>query len=65
MAEEWAPVACFAMTLGGIAFAAYLIYVELFVLEDVCIWCVAFASIVFAGWLVSLTDLLAGAIGSP
>ncbi|MGQ9573519.1 MAG: vitamin K epoxide reductase family protein [Dehalococcoidia bacterium] len=65
MAEEWAPVACFAMTLGGVAFAAYLTYVELFVLEAVCIWCVAFAFIVFAGWLVSLTHLLAGAADSP
>jgi len=65
MAEEWAPVACFAMTLGGSAFAAYLTCVELFVLEDVCIWCVAYASIIFASWLVSLTHLLAGATGSP
>ena len=59
MAEEWAPVACFGMTLGGVAFAAYLTYVELFVLEAVCIWCVAFASIIFASWLVSLTEFLA------
>jgi uncharacterized membrane protein len=65
MAEEWAPVACFAMTLGGVAFAAYLTYVELFVLEAVCIWCVTYASIIFASWLVSLTGLLAGATGSP
>lgn len=59
MAEEWAPVAAFAMTLAGVAFAAYLTYVELFVLEAVCIWCVAFASIIFASWLVSLTEFLA------
>jgi len=64
MAEEWAPLVAFAMTFMGVAFAAYLTYVELFVLEAVCIWCVTYASIIFASWLVSLTDLLTGATGS-
>lgn len=58
MAEEWAPMACFAMTFMGVAFAAYLTYVELFVLEAVCIWCVTYASIISASWLVSLTEFV-------
>ena len=61
MAEEWAPMAAFAMTFMGVAFAAYLTYVELFVLEAVCIWCVTYASIIFASWLVCLTEFLVSA----
>ncbi|MDP2948309.1 MAG: vitamin K epoxide reductase family protein [Chloroflexota bacterium] len=59
MAAEWAPVAVFSMTLMGVAYAAYLTYVELFVLEAICIYCVALASIITASWLISLAELFA------
>jgi len=59
VAEEWAPLAVFSMTLMGVAYAAYLTYVELFVLEAICIYCVALASIITASWLVSLGELFA------
>ena len=59
LAEEWAPVAAFSMTLAGVAFAAYLTYIELFVVEDICIWCTTFAGIVTVAWLVTLVDALA------
>jgi len=59
LAEEWAPLAAFSMTLAGVAFAAYLTYIELFVVEDICIWCTSFAGIVAVAWLITLVDVLA------
>jgi uncharacterized membrane protein len=59
LAEEWAPLTAFSMTLAGVAFAAYLTYIELFVVEDICIWCTSFAGIVTAAWLITLVDVLA------
>ena len=59
LAEEWAPLAAFSMTLAGVAFAAYLTYIELFVVEDICIWCTSFAGIVTVAWLITLVDVLA------
>jgi uncharacterized membrane protein len=59
LAEEWAPVAAFSMTMAGVAFAAYLTYIELFVVEDICIWCASFAGIVTVAWLITIVDVLA------
>ncbi len=59
LAEEWAPLAAFSMTLTGVAFAAYLTYIELFVLDAICIWCTSFAGIVTVAWLITLVDVLA------
>jgi uncharacterized membrane protein len=59
LAEEWAPLAAFSMTMAGVAFAAYLTYIELFVVEDICIWCTSFACIVTVAWLITLVDVLA------
>ncbi len=59
LTEEWAPVAAFSMTLTGVAFAAYLTYIELFVVEDICIWCTTFAGIITVAWLATIVDVLA------
>jgi len=59
LTEEWASLAAFSMTLAGVAFAAYLTYIELFVLEALCIWCLALAAIITASWLITLVDVLA------
>jgi len=59
LAEEWAPLAAFSMTMAGVAFMAYLTYIELFVVEDICIWCTSFAGIVTVAWLITLVDVLA------
>lgn len=40
---EWALTALFGMALGGTLYAAYLTYVELFVLRAICPWCVSIA----------------------
>jgi len=36
----------FALALGGFAFSAYLTYIELFVIEAICNWCVASAVLI-------------------
>ena len=48
---------CFALALAGTAFSAYLTYLELFVIEAVCIWCVASALVVTAIALLAAADL--------
>lgn len=42
-ALEWATPAVFTMAIGGTAFVAYLTFVELFVIDAICPWCVAVA----------------------
>jgi uncharacterized membrane protein len=56
LAVEWASLATLALTTASVAFAAYLTYVELFVLDAICVYCVALASIFAASWLISLSD---------
>lgn len=42
-ALDWATPAAFTMAIGGTAFVAYLTFVELFVIDAICPWCVAVA----------------------
>jgi uncharacterized membrane protein len=56
LAVEWASLAALGLTTASVAFAAYLTYVELFVLEAICIYCVALACIFTTSWLISLGD---------
>jgi uncharacterized membrane protein len=59
LAIEWAPLAVFSMTLIGVAYAAYLTYIELFVLETICVWCVSLAAVITASLLISVAEILA------
>ncbi len=52
-----ALLGAYAAGLVGIVIVAYLTYLELFVIEAVCAWCVAYAITVVAGWLVILPSL--------
>lgn len=36
----------FLLALGGVGFSAYLTYIELFVIEAICNWCVASATLI-------------------
>ena len=56
LAVEWASLAALGLTTVSVAFAAYLTYIELFVLEAICIYCVALACIFTTSWLISLGD---------
>jgi len=38
LAVEWASMAALGLTTASVAFAAYLTYIELFVLEAICIY---------------------------
>jgi uncharacterized membrane protein len=46
-----------AMAGVGVLFTLYLTYVELFVLQAICRWCVASAVIIAAIFIVTLADL--------
>lgn len=53
----------FALAFGGAVYSAYLTYLELFVIDAICAWCVASAVVVTAIWLLSLPDARAGRSG--
>ena len=36
----------FVLALGGVGFSAYLTYIELYVLEAICVWCVISAVLI-------------------
>jgi uncharacterized membrane protein len=57
--DDWARPAAFSMSLGGTAFVAYLTYVELFVIDAICIWCVATACITAACFATTIVELIA------
>jgi len=42
-ALNWGTPVAFMMAVGGTAFVAYLTFVELFVIDAICPWCVAVA----------------------
>ena len=46
-----------AMSGWGVAFSAWLTYLELFVIHAICMWCVVSAIIVTLIFIVSLLDL--------
>ena len=56
LAVEWASLAAVSLTTMSVAFAAYLTYVELFVLDAICIYCVTLASIFTTSWIISLSE---------
>jgi uncharacterized membrane protein len=46
--------AAYAVGLLGVVAVAYLTYLELFVIEAICIWCVTYAITILAGWLLAV-----------
>ena len=49
----WPVMVFWGLSVGGTLYSAYLTYVELFVLEAICIYCVASASVMLASFLIS------------
>jgi len=49
----------FALALGGTLYSAYLSYLEVSVIEAICIWCVVSAALVTAILLLSVRELRA------
>jgi len=54
----WPVMAFWGLSLFGTLYSAYLTYVELFVLEAICVYCVASAGIILACLLISTGWLL-------
>ncbi len=44
----------YAVGLASLPVLAYLTFLELFVIHAICVWCVAYAVTVLAGWLLAL-----------
>lgn len=57
VAGEVGAVAAVGLTLGGFAFAVYLIYVQVALIEAFCIWCLASDGVLALLVLVSLLRL--------
>jgi len=60
---EWVQPAALSMALSATAFVAYLTYVELFVLEAICVWCVALATLTVVSLLLAVWGLFSGGEG--
>ena len=60
---EWAQPAALSMALAATAFVAYLTYVEMFVLEEICIWCLALAALTAASLALTVWGLFSGGEG--
>jgi len=56
MAPSWVPTAVFAIALAGTLYSAYLTYLELWVIDAICAWCVASALIITAMFVLALPD---------
>jgi uncharacterized membrane protein len=50
---DWPVTFFWGLTLVGTLYSAYLTYIELFVLDAICIYCVASACIILASLLIS------------
>lgn len=53
---EYAPPALIGMAFFGVVFSIYLTYLEIFVINAVCIWCISSAWIITVLMLASLPD---------
>lgn len=49
--------ASYALATLGVVFVAYLTYLELFVIDAICIWCVAFAASLLAAWALLVLEM--------
>jgi uncharacterized membrane protein len=56
--DIWPLLAVWGMSVAGFAYSAYLTYVEVFVIDALCIWCLASAIIMTLIFLASTGGLL-------
>jgi uncharacterized membrane protein len=52
-ADRRALYLAYGLGLAGIVAVAYLTFLELFVIEAICIWCVSYAVTVVGGWVLA------------
>ncbi len=60
---EWVQPVALSMALAATAFIAYLTYVELFILEAICVWCVGLATLTVTSLGLTVWGLFAGGEG--
>jgi uncharacterized membrane protein len=56
--DERLPIVYWGLALAGFGYAAYLTYVELYVLDAVCVWCMTSATILTVSLTLSTVALL-------
>jgi uncharacterized membrane protein len=56
---SYTPLVVFGLTLIGVAYSAYLTYLELFVIFSICEYCVASAIIMVALFTIAVYRLIA------
>lgn len=52
--DRRALYAAYGLGLLGVVAVAYLTYLELFVIEAICIWCVTYGVTIVVGWIVAV-----------
>ena len=60
-ADRRALYVAYGLGLLGVVAVAYLTYVELFVIEAICIWCVMYAITIVIGWVIAIAATRAAA----
>ena len=58
---DWLPIAYWGLALAGAGYAAYLTYVELEILQAICVWCVTSAIILAISLLLASIAVFASA----
>jgi uncharacterized membrane protein len=58
IAKENGPVAIFGISLGGVAFSAYLTYLEIYVIHAICPFCVASAILITLIFILAIIRLV-------
>jgi uncharacterized membrane protein len=56
-AERRGLLAAYVIGLISLPILAYLAFLELAVIHAVCVWCVTYALLTIAGWLVSVREM--------
>ncbi len=52
--DRGALYAAYGLGLLGVVAVAYLTYLEIFVIEAICVWCVSYAVTILAGWILAI-----------
>jgi uncharacterized membrane protein len=58
IAKENGPLGIFGISLGGIAFSAYLTYLEIYVIKAICPFCVASAILITLVFILAVIRLI-------
>lgn len=63
--EEWAPIITFGLSLAGMLYSAYLTYIEIAVLHQICPYCVTSAIAITLIFILSIIRLIRGQEEQP